>query len=81
MRVELSHLPVPYPICFKTPHKNLISRLRFDSFDDEGDDFDEEAMLQDDSLVKVEEGSSQEVQKEEVPNESTLGAKLLFQKF
>ena len=60
--------------------QNLISRLRFDSFDDEGDDFDEEAMLQDDSLVKVEAGSSQEVQKE-VPNESTLGAKLLFQKF
>ncbi len=65
------------PLWCKTPWV----KQKEDTFDDEDDDFDEDAMLADDSLVKsVEEGSSIEVS-EEQKNESTLGARMLFAKF
>ena len=62
-----------------------MKQKRFDIEEDEDDDFDEDAMLADESLQKLEEGSSEvkeeKEEKEEKANESSLGAKLLFAKF
>ena len=64
------------PLWCKAP---WVKQKRFDIEEDEDDDFDEDAMLADESLQKLEEGSSEV--KEEKANESSLGAKLLFAKF
>ncbi|GMH82883.1 hypothetical protein TL16_g09413 [Triparma laevis f. inornata] len=68
------------PLWCKAP---WVKQKRFDIEEDEEDDFDEDAMLADESLQKLEEGSSEvkEEEEEEAKNESTLGAKLLFAKF
>lgn len=65
--------------------KPWITQMHDDDDDGGGDDFDEDAMLLEDSgsLSKLEEGSSEvkvEVEEEEEPKKSTLGARLLFAK-
>ena len=66
------------PLWCKNP---WVKQKTYDINEDDADDFDEEAMLQDESLVKSEEGKSVEVKEEEEKNESTLGARMLFANF
>ena len=66
------------PLWCKAP---WVKQKRFDIEEDEDDDFDEDAMLADESLIKSEEGKSVEVVAEEQKNESTLGARMLFANF
>ncbi|GMI36718.1 hypothetical protein TeGR_g477 [Tetraparma gracilis] len=67
------------PLWCKTP---WVTQRRHEHDEDEHDDFDEDAMLFDDSVEKsqsIEEAPS--IETEEKPKESTLGARMLFAKF